>query len=128
MRAPNREAEAADFVQVMGPVARELLGEPTKRSRTELRFGMRGSMSVSLDKGTWHDFESGTGGGVFGGQRSPPSNRSFWISVATCRGLDGSGGGGTDGRDCPPTLPPENQRNRRMVRPNGRMGQPLRRD
>lgn len=64
MHAPSRRADNADLRWVIGPVARELLGEPTKESRTELRFGTCGSMSVSLAKGTWYDFESGTGGGV----------------------------------------------------------------
>jgi hypothetical protein len=60
MRAPGRRADNTN----LGPVARELLGEPTKESHAELRFGTRGRMPVSLAEGTWHDFESGTGGGV----------------------------------------------------------------
>lgn len=50
----------------MGPVARELLGEPTEENKTkrELRFGSRGSMAVDLGKGTWHDHEANKGGGV----------------------------------------------------------------
>jgi hypothetical protein len=50
----------------MGPVARELLGEPngSLSNRHELRWGTRGSMSVHLEKGTWHDHEAGVGGGV----------------------------------------------------------------
>lgn len=57
---------ASDFVRAMGPVARALLGEPSQESKAkrELRFGTRGSLSVSLDKGTWHDHEAGRGGGV----------------------------------------------------------------
>jgi len=57
---------SSDFVRAMGPVARALLGEPTEenREKQELRFGTRGSLSVSLAKGTWQDHESGTGGGV----------------------------------------------------------------
>jgi hypothetical protein len=37
----------------MGPVARELLGEPNHAmsSAKELRFGKRGSISVDLEKG-----------------------------------------------------------------------------
>ncbi len=59
-------AGSPDFVQAMGPVARELLGEPTEeiKSKRELRFGTRGSLRISLDKGTWLDFEAGKGGGV----------------------------------------------------------------
>jgi len=57
---------SSEFVRAMGPVARELLGEPNTvlSSHDELRFGNRGSLSVSLDKGTWHDHEIGKGGGL----------------------------------------------------------------
>jgi len=56
----------SDFARAMGPVARELLGEPSEehKGKRELRWGTRGSMCVSLDKGTWHDHEAGKGGGV----------------------------------------------------------------
>jgi hypothetical protein len=56
----------SEFVRAMGPVARAILGEPTEENKTkrELRFGTRGSLCVSLDKGTWHDHEQGKGGGV----------------------------------------------------------------
>ena len=33
-------------------------------SKTELRYGTKGSLSVRLDKGVWHDHENQTGGGV----------------------------------------------------------------
>jgi putative DNA primase/helicase len=57
---------SSELVRAMGPVARELLGEPTEENKTkrQLRFGNRGSMSVDLGKGTWHDHEAGKGGGV----------------------------------------------------------------
>lgn len=50
----------------MGPVARELLGEPSSERplKHELRFGTRGSLAVRTDLGTWHDHERGEGGGV----------------------------------------------------------------
>jgi hypothetical protein len=49
----------------MGPVAREILGEPNRAlsSAHELRFGSHGSLSVDLRKGVWHDHETGEGGG-----------------------------------------------------------------
>jgi hypothetical protein len=49
----------------MGPVAREILGEPNRAlsSAHELRFGTRGSLSVDLRKGVWHDHETGEAGG-----------------------------------------------------------------
>ena len=52
------------FVRAMEPVALELLGEPSKATKEELRFGTRGSLSVDLRKGTWFDNEAGKGGGV----------------------------------------------------------------
>ena len=57
---------SSEFVRAMGPVARELLGEPnaTLSSRDELRFGSRGSLSIDLTKGTFHDHEVGKGGGL----------------------------------------------------------------
>jgi len=47
-------------------VARALLGEPNHKlsSKTELRWGNHGSMSVDLNKGTWFDHEAYEGGGV----------------------------------------------------------------
>lgn len=57
--------DTVDFVALMGPVARYLLGEPNQKlsSATELRFGTHGSLSVDLIKGTWFDHEAGIGGG-----------------------------------------------------------------
>jgi putative DNA primase/helicase len=48
----------------IGPVARELLGDPTEESPDELRFGTRGSMCIDLKKGTFFDHEADEGGGV----------------------------------------------------------------
>lgn len=57
---------ADHLASLIGPVARELLGEPNKAmsSKTELRFGARGSLSVDLEKGTWFDHEANEGGGT----------------------------------------------------------------
>ena len=62
-RAPGHDNMLA---RAMGPVARELLGEPNPRlsSKTELRFGSHGSMAIDLIKGTWFDHEAGEGGGT----------------------------------------------------------------
>jgi hypothetical protein len=59
----------ADFVDLMEPVARRLLGDPNPHLSTkdEWRFGTRGSLSVKVGgphKGTWNDHEAATGGGV----------------------------------------------------------------
>jgi hypothetical protein len=53
---------ARDLEKLMEPIARTLLGEPNQRlsSKTELRFGARGSMSIDLCKGTWFDHERNT--------------------------------------------------------------------
>jgi putative DNA primase/helicase len=57
---------SSEFVRAMGPVAREILGEPTEENKTkrELRYGTRGSLKISLATGTWFDNEAGKGGGV----------------------------------------------------------------
>jgi putative DNA primase/helicase len=58
---------ALDFRALMEPVTLSLLGEPNRElSRgPEWRYGSNGSMLVDVDKGTWFDFESNIGGGVF---------------------------------------------------------------
>jgi hypothetical protein len=55
-----------DLDSLIGPVAHHLIGEPNAAmsKANELRFGARGSLSVDLDKGVWHDHEEGVGGGV----------------------------------------------------------------
>ena len=57
---------APEFVRAIGPVARELMGEPTEESASkgEMRFGTRGSLSVNLKAGTWFDHEADEGGGL----------------------------------------------------------------
>ena len=59
-------APAIDFISLMGPVARLLLGEPNAKlsSDRELRFGTHGSLCVDLEKGVWKSFEDDQGGGV----------------------------------------------------------------
>ena len=55
-----------DLARHMETVARKLLGDPNAAlSRPgELRYGSRGSLSVDLKRGLWHDHEKGEGGGV----------------------------------------------------------------
>jgi hypothetical protein len=55
-----------DLSGLIEPIARELLGEPNKKlsTKTELRYGSRGSLAVDIKKGIWHDHELGQGGGV----------------------------------------------------------------
>jgi hypothetical protein len=57
----------ADLSALMGAVAEMLLGARNKglSSRTEWRYGSKGSLAVDLLKGTFYDHECGEGGGVF---------------------------------------------------------------
>ncbi|WP_315737956.1 AAA family ATPase [Bradyrhizobium sp. SZCCHNR1093] len=57
---------SSDIGRNMEFVARKLLGEPNAHlsSKTELRYGTNGSMSIDLSKGTFYDFEQEQGGGV----------------------------------------------------------------
>lgn len=63
-------SESADFAKLMGPVAEAILpefyGDPNRAlsSKTEVRYGSKGSMSVDLIKGVFTDHEDGSGGGV----------------------------------------------------------------
>ena len=53
-----------DWPAIAGDVARALLGEPSSATRTELRYGRRGSLSVDIERGRWRDHEAVEGGGV----------------------------------------------------------------
>ena len=56
-----------DWPPLMPDVARRLLGDPQKKTAREWRYGRKGSLVVHIEgehPGTWHDFESDTGGGV----------------------------------------------------------------
>ena len=57
---------ANTFAALIEPVARRLLGDPNRKlsTKTEWRYGGRGSLSVDLEKGTFFDHEVGQGGGV----------------------------------------------------------------
>jgi hypothetical protein len=61
---------ASDFNVPIEPVALrvlpEFIGQPNRSlsTKTELRWGKKGSFSVDLGKNTWHDHEDGAGGGV----------------------------------------------------------------
>jgi hypothetical protein len=65
---PTLDASAArdQFASCMQLVAVELLGEPnqTLSKPKELRYGSRGSLSIDVALGLWHDHENGHGGGV----------------------------------------------------------------
>ena len=57
---------ANTFAALIEPVARRLLGNPNRKlsTKTEWRYGARGSLAVDLQKGTFFDHELGQGGGV----------------------------------------------------------------
>lgn len=55
---------SVDWPSLAQAAALALLGEPTRRTRQEWRWGRRGSLALYLDRGTWRDFEAGKGGGV----------------------------------------------------------------
>jgi hypothetical protein len=56
----------SNFAMLMGEVALKLLGEPTSKHHSGLkwRHGTRGSLSIDLRKGTYYDHEAAKGGGV----------------------------------------------------------------
>jgi hypothetical protein len=62
LTSPGRDGLLAGTI---AKVAAELLGDPNRElsTRKELRYGNRGSLSVDLEKGCWHDHEAGVGGG-----------------------------------------------------------------
>ena len=53
-----------DWTRITQAVALELLGEPSRRTRQEWRWGNHGSFRLVLDNGRWQDFEAGRGGGA----------------------------------------------------------------
>jgi hypothetical protein len=55
-----------ELAPLMESVAIRLLGDPNRRlsTKTEWRYGSRGSLAVDLKKGAWFDHEAGQGGGV----------------------------------------------------------------
>lgn len=60
------QSDNGTFAAIAGPVARMLLGDPNKAlsSKSELRFGNRGSLSVDLKTGQIYDHSEAAGGGV----------------------------------------------------------------
>jgi hypothetical protein len=54
--------QGVGYAQLIGLVARRLLGEPNgPSSKTELRYG---NLVIDLTKGEWHDHDANEGGGV----------------------------------------------------------------
>ncbi|WP_159350005.1 DUF7146 domain-containing protein [Roseomonas harenae] len=66
---PDIQAVNARLGERMADLVRTLLGESTSRSRGELRFRRKGSLSVVVSgakRGSWHDHEAGCGGDPLG--------------------------------------------------------------
>ena len=99
----------ADLVPLMADVAAAIWGKPTSSSKTELRYGRKGSVSIDLEKGTWYDHEAGEGGGVLdalkkrGGVHNDQEafhwleERGLWTNGHAQAGQWRSGGNGTSG-------------------------------
>ena len=64
----NNGNSKADFAPLTHDVALALLGEPNPAysSKTELRYGSKGSLAIDLTKGVYHDHETDDSGGVLG--------------------------------------------------------------
>jgi hypothetical protein len=66
----NGPIMTSDLAGHIGDIARRLLGEPNKTlsTKTELRFGSKGSVSVEIagpNRGQWYDHENQIGGGAW---------------------------------------------------------------
>lgn len=53
-----------DWVSIAQPLALELLGEPSKKSSNEWRWGRKGSLVLNLESASWYDHEADQGGGL----------------------------------------------------------------
>ena len=53
-----------DWGSYILPAAKAAWGEPSSVGEIEVRFGAQGSKAIRLDKGVWHDHETGESGGV----------------------------------------------------------------
>ena len=66
-RVPRGRDWKMDWATLVKPVARELLGDPQRRTPTEWRYRGKGSLAIHVAgprRGTWRDHEAGVGGGV----------------------------------------------------------------
>ena len=96
-----------DWPAIAGDVARALLGEPSSTTRREFRYGRRGSLSVDVECGRWHDFEAGEGGGVLDLVTRERGSRAAALAWLEAEGFIGQ-------RD-PALTHPESRSERRVV-------------
>ena len=101
----------------MGEVALMLLGKPNPGAkRNDWRYGDSDGLSVNPERGIWHDFRSGEGGGVlaFVKRETGRADARAWLRERGLLNEDGrptktnkaaprangfNGGGGGDGHD-----------------------------
>jgi putative DNA primase/helicase len=89
-------------------VGETLLGPPSYRSRSEFRWGRKGSLSLAIAgerAGLWHDYEAGTGGDLLA-LVMRERRCGFRNAVAWARGFLGEPQPSRDGRKPPPPPPP----------------------
>ena len=53
-----------DFIQLAPQIGKQLLGNPTKETTNEIRWGTHGSWCLNLETGLFYSFEEDQGGGV----------------------------------------------------------------
>ena len=103
--AARANFSAADWRHALAAGAREMLGAPNPHlsTKTELRYGTNGALSVDLATGGWSDFEQGTGGGAAdlvihqGHARTRGEAVRWYQDRGWLPGASGTGGGGTTG-------------------------------
>ena len=68
-------------------VARRLLGKPNAAlsTKTELRYGAKGSLSIDLRKSVWNDFEEGEGD--YPDNKKGPESGANAHSASSAKGL-----------------------------------------
>lgn len=55
---------ALQWEKIAPLIAVDILGQPTKKDATHLRWGNKGSLALDLENGTFYDFEGGEGYGL----------------------------------------------------------------
>jgi len=58
--------DSAELARLIEPLARRFWGEPNPQhsTRNEPRWGTNGSKKITIDQGTWYDYQDEVGGGV----------------------------------------------------------------
>lgn len=96
----DRELDCNDLIAA----ARVLWGKETSRTRTEWRFGTKGSKSIDLDDLVWFDHEAGKGGGIIELCGQAGINGHFAGDKPPARAVN-SGNSGDSGDKWEPRIP-----------------------